>query len=198
MICGDAEITIGSTVTALAIPTASRKKNNTIFVYAKAPKSILDGAAMAKETKQVMRKYYENFDEIPGMLDLCRPTHLTFYFLTCNLQGGEILDLHKLFSNRTFVAGATASNITGMTIMLDDRHGLGRIGPNKLGYLDHLEAKQGGKDCLVDTFKPLSRQGKKVRIIVAGSWYDAFGHQGGYVTGHKDTVEALTWDAKAY
>ncbi|KAI9695781.1 MAG: hypothetical protein M1836_006047 [Candelina mexicana] len=198
MICGDAEITTGSTVTALAIPTASRKKKNTIFVYTKAPKSILDGAAMAKETKKVTRKYYESVDDIPGMLELSRPTHLTFYFLTCNPDGGEMLDLRRLFTNQIFVAAATASNITGITIMLDDRHGLGRIGPNNLGYLDHLEAMQGGKECLVDIFKGLGKMGKKVRIVVAGSWYDAFGHQGGYVTGHADTVEALTWDAKAY
>ena len=78
--------------------------------------------------------------------------------------------------------------------MLDDRNGLGKIGPNKLGYLDHVEAKYGSS-YLVDIFSNLRGS---VRIIVAGSWYDAFGHQGGYVTGHADTVEALTWDAKAY
>lgn len=42
------------------------------------------------------------------------------------------------------------------------------------------------------------RVSQKTRVIVAGGWYDSFGHQGGYVTGHADTVEALTWDAKAY
>ncbi|KAI9715084.1 MAG: hypothetical protein M1812_006202 [Candelaria pacifica] len=198
MICGDAEVTTGSTVTALAMPTASRKKNNTIFVYAQAPKSILDGAAVAKETKNVTRKYYESVDDIPGILELHKPTHVTFYFLTCNPQGDSILDLHKLFTHQIFVSGTTASNITGITIMLDDRHGLGRIGPHKLGYLDHMEATQGGKQCLVNTFQKMGKMAKKIRIIVAGSWYDAFGHQGGYVTGHKDTVEALTWDAKAY
>lgn len=58
--------------------------------------------------------------------------------------------------------------------MLDDRNGLGRIGPNKLGYLDHVEAEHGSS-FLVDLF---SNFRESVRIIVAGSWYDAFGHQG--------------------
>lgn len=194
MICGDAEVTLSSTVTALATPTSSSKKNNTVFVYAHAAKGILDGAAMAKETKAVSRKYYESVDDIPSMLDLQKPTHLTFYFLTCDANGSQILDLPRLFTRSVFRAGRTSSNITGITIMLDDRNGLGRIGPNKLGYLDHMEALHG-PSFLVDTF---SRMNKKTRVIVAGSWYDSFGHQGGYVTGHADTVEALTWDAKAF
>lgn len=37
-----------------------------------------------------------------------------------------------------------------------------------------------------------------VIILVAGSWYDAFGHQGGYVTGTATAVEALTWNAKSH
>jgi serine palmitoyltransferase len=37
-----------------------------------------------------------------------------------------------------------------------------------------------------------------VNVIVAGSWFDAFGHQGGYVTGTASLVECLTWDAKAF
>ena len=194
MICGDAEVTLSSTVTALAIPTASRKKHNTVFIYASAPKGILDGAAMAKGTGAVSRKYYDSVDDIPSMLDVQKPTHLTFYFLTCNTHGRQILDLLRLFTRPVFQAGRTSSNIIGITIILDDRNGLGRIGPNKLGYLDHMEARHG-PSFLVDTF---ARIKKNVRVIVAGSWYDSFGHQGGYVTGHADTVEALTWDAKAY
>lgn len=194
MICGDAEITLSSTVTALAIPTASSKKHNTVFIYAHAAKGVLDGAAMANETKAVTRKYYDSVEDIPSMLDLQKPTHLTLYFLTYDANGSQTLDLSRLFTCPVFQAGRTFSNITGITIMLDDRNGLGRTGPNKLGYLDHMEAVHG-PSFLVDS---LGRMSKKTRVIVAGGWYDSFGHQGGYVTGHADTVEALTWDAKAY
>lgn len=143
IICGDAEVTISSTVTALAIPTASSKKHNTVFVYAHAAKGILDGAAMARETKAVTRKYYDSVDDIPSMLDLQKPTHLTFYLQTYDANGRQILDLSRLFSRPVFQAGRMSSNITGITNMLDDRNGLGRTGPNKLGYLDHMEALHG-------------------------------------------------------
>lgn len=200
MICGDAEVTLSSTLTALAIPTASPKKHNTVFVYAHAAKSVLDGAAMAKETKAVSRKYYESVDDIPTMLleTLSKPTHLTFYFLTCDTHGGQILDLNRLFTHPIFQSGRSFSspskNITSITIMLDDRNGLGKIGPNQLGYLDYMESRHGSS-FLVNAF---GRMNAKTRVIVAGGWYDSFGHQGGYVTGHADTVEALTWDAKAF
>ena len=195
MICGDAEITLSSTVTALATPTASSGKQNIIFIPSSAPKGILDGAALAKDTKYVSRRYYDNIEVLPSILEMSKPSHLTFYFLTCDPSGGHVLDLPRLFSHSVFQrCSPSSSSITGITVMLDDRNGLGRIGPNKLGYLDHVEAEHGSS-FLVDVF---SNVRGSVRVIVAGSWYDAFGHQGGYVTGHADTVEALTWDAKAY
>jgi serine palmitoyltransferase len=35
-------------------------------------------------------------------------------------------------------------------------------------------------------------------MLVAGSWYNAFGYQGGYNLGAADVIEYLTWDARAY
>jgi serine palmitoyltransferase len=198
MICGDGEVTLGSTLTALAIPTSNpKKKQNQVFIYKFAPKGILDGAKMARDTKAVVRNFYEDVDDIPSMLTCDKPAHLTFYFLTCDPNGGQIPDLPTLFSNPKFRLGRTGSNIKGITIMLDDRNGLGRIGPHKLGYLDHMESLHG-RSFLSETFGKLRGGDVEVRCIVAGSWYDSFGHQGGYVTGHKDTIEALTWDAKAF
>ncbi len=194
MICGDAEITMGSTLSALAMAIASKKICNTVFVLSSAPKGILDGAAMAKENGAVSRKYYDSVDDIPSMVDVQKPTHLTFYFLTCNVNGSNILNLPHLFSNPVFRAARSSSKVTGITIMLDDRNGLGKIGPNKLGYLDYMEAIHG-HSFLIETFERIN---PNVRIIVAGGWYESFGHQGGYVTGHAATVEGLTWDAKAY
>ena len=194
MICGDAEITLGSTLSALVTPLASSTTVNTVFVDANAPKGILDGAGVSKDKKHVTRKYYNDVKDIPKAMNFRTPTHLTLYFLTCSASRTNILDLPQIFADPAFRNNRTAQNIKSITIMLDDRYGLGKIGPNKLGYLDHMEFLHGDS-WLVDTFKGLN---KRVRIIVAGSWYDAFGHQGGYVTGYADTVEALTWDARAY
>ena len=194
MICGDAEVTIGSTLSALVVPTASARTTNTVFVCSSAPRGVLDGVAMQRDSSRITRHYYENVTEIPSLTDLRKPVQLTFYFLTVDLTTRKVLDLRSLFSHPLFRDPKATHNIAGITIMFDDRNGLGKIGPHKLGYLDHMESLHG-PSFLVDTFAHIR---SKVRIIVAGSWYDAFGHQGGYVTGHADSVEALTWDAKAY
>ena len=123
MICGDAEITIGSTLSALTMPIASKKICNTIFVLSSAPKGILDGVALEKENKAVCRKYYESVDDIPSMMEVQKPTHLTFYFLTCNVNGRNILNLPRLFSNPVFRAARSSSNVAGITIILAARDG---------------------------------------------------------------------------
>ena len=196
MVCGDAEVTIGSTLSAIVIPTASTTTTNTVFVSSNAPHGVLSGVAMDKPNPRVVRNYYESVSAIPEILDLRKPTHLTFYFLTAQKDGSGILDLASLFSHPAFKTPQARKNISSITILLDDRNGLGKIGPRKLGYLDVMESRHGAS-FLTDTFSAFGNA-KKVRVMVAGSWYDAFGHQGGYVTGHAASVEALTWDAKAY
>lgn len=44
----------------------------------------------------------------------------------------------------------------------------------------------------------LGKLGCRSSVVIAGSWFDAFGHQGGYAVGTADVIEALTWEAKAY
>ena len=199
MICGDAEVTLSSTITALAVRPASIKRHNKVLVPLSAPCGILKGADFNKASKFVHREYYDDAADRARILSsIPYPTHLTFYFLTCSPTGDSILDLTDLFKSDSI---CKVSNITGVTIMLDDRYGLGRIGPNKLGYLDYMEGLhgQGFLKKIFDPVRNANRNSKlEGRIIVAGSWYEAFGHQGGYVLGHGDTVEALTWDAKAY
>ncbi|KAI4199277.1 MAG: hypothetical protein LQ350_004737 [Teloschistes chrysophthalmus] len=204
MVCGDAEVTIGSTLSALVIPTASSTTTNAVFVSSTAPHGVLSGVAMDKASSRVTRNYYTSVSAIPEMLDLSKPTHLTFYFLTAQKDGSEILDLGSLFQHPVFKTTQAKNNISSVTILLDDRNGLGKVGPRQLGYLDLMESRHGAS-FLTDTFAAFSGGKRaaffgntKVRVMVAGSWYDAFGHQGGYVTGHAASVEALTWDAKAY
>lgn len=203
MVCGDAEVTIGSTLSALVVPTASSTTTNAVFVSSAAPHGVLSGVAMDKPDRRVTRNYYASVSAIPEMLDVRKPTHLTFYFLTTQKDGSEILDLGSLFRHPVFKTTQARNNISSITILLDDRNGLGKIGPRKLGYLDLMESRHGAS-FLINTFAAFSGTGgvlsssTRVRVMVTGSWYDAFGHQGGYVTGHAASVEALTWDAKAY
>lgn len=83
--------------------------------------------------------------------------------------------------------------IAGITFIIDDRQGLDRIGPHRLGFFDFLESSH--------SVNFLTKEAKgipaKVSFLVAGSWYDAFRHQGGYIMGTADLVETLTWNVKA-
>jgi hypothetical protein len=196
MICGDAEITIGSTLTALMMSSASRNVINKVFVCATAPSNIIQGATLNRPTEDIYLNYYDDLQDLLVKLNSPNPPnqqyHLTLYFET--VSKGIILDLVSFFKSATPILSAGNNKPRSITIMLDDRNGLGKIGPQSLGYLNAME-EQHGVNFLKDAVRKLNLP---VQVIVAGSWFDAFGHQGGYVTGAAAVVENLTWDAKAY
>ncbi len=193
MICGDAEITIGSTLTALVMRCASDKVVNRVFVPANATHSVLAGAKLSRPSKHVTVTFYDDVQDILAEIDTFSGSrfYLTIFLQTVN--SGVTLDLVSLLRHAVPKL-KSGSKLSGITIMLDDRNGLGKVGPQSLGYLNLMEAKHG-----VDFLrKALLSLDCTVQVIVAGSWFDAFGHQGGYVTGTASTVECLTWDAKAF
>lgn len=193
MICGDAEITIGSTLTALVMRCASTKVVNRVFVPANATHSVIAGAKLRRSSKHVIVTFYDDVQDILAEIDASSGSrfYLTIYLQT--VTNGVPLDLIKLLQDAipTLMKGR---KLTGITIMLDDRNGLGKVGPQSLGYLNLMEANHG-VDFLKKSLLPLQCT---VQIVVAGSWFDAFNHQGGYVTGTASLIEFLTWDAKAF
>ena len=190
MICSDTELGIGTSVLASVVPLASSKTKHLVFIDAKAPKSVLDGVRMHKSHRRVQIYFYDKASDIPGLLSMLggSKSHLTMYFQT--VVDGEILDLRSLFE-KVIPKGKVFSS---MTIFLDDRRGMGKIGPRSLGYLDLMEHRYG-VNFLTDTFKHLKCG---VKTIVAGSFFEAFGHSGGYITGHAATVESLTWNTRGF
>ena len=193
MICGDAEITIGSTLTALVMRCASKKVVNRVFVPANAPHSVMAGAKLRRPSEHVTTTFYAHIHDILAEIDTFSSSsfYMTIYFQT--ITDGIVLDLVTFFRDAVPKL-KRGRRPTGITIMLDDRNGLGKVGPRSLGYLDLMEANHG-IDFLRRLLLPLDCT---AQVIVAGSWFDAFGHQGGYVTGTASTVECLTWDAKAF
>lgn len=192
MICGDAEITIGSTVAALVLPCQSKKTLNRVFLPNNAPHSVMAGANLNRPSKQVATTFYDSVEDIELPTKSSHSNvHATLYFET--ITNGIPLDL-TTFIRKIAPKLRRSGKLTGATIMFDDRNGLGRVGPQSLGYLNLMEAKHG-VDFLKNALKPL---GCEVEVLVAGSWFDAFGHQGGYVTGSADKVECLTWNTKAF
>lgn len=162
-----------------------------VFIDAKAPKSVIDGVWMHKSNSRVQTYFYDEVADIPGLLSMLgnSKSHLTMYFQT--VIDGEILDLRSLFRN----VPAQGKLFGSMTVFLDDRRGMGKIGPRSLGYLDLMEHHHHGTNFLTDTFKHLKR---KVMTIVAGSFFETFGHSGGYITGHAPTIESLTWNTRGF
>lgn len=193
MICGDAEITIGSTLTALAMPCSGRNILNRVLVPINAPRTVMAGAKLNKPSKSVPFTFYHDVNSIPSEIAKFSPSkfHMTLYLQT--VIDGVPLDLVTLLK-ATVPALRQTRRLTGLTIMFDDRNGLGKLGPQSLGFLNLMEAEHG-VDFLATLLRPL---GCPTQVLVAGSWFDAFGHQGGYVTGTASTVECLTWDAKAF
>jgi serine palmitoyltransferase len=193
MICGDAEITIGSTIAALALPCASKSTINRVFVPKFATHSVISGAKLGRASKYVSTTFYQDFDEIASEIANFdgKRTHLTIYLQT--VTDGSVLDL-KLLLKTIAPKLQKHGKLASATFMFDDRNGLGKIGPQSLGYLNLMEARHGN-GFLRSLFNQL---GCRVQVVVAGSWFDAFGHQGGYVIGSAGVVECLTWDAKAF
>lgn len=115
---------------------------------------------------------------------------LTVYVDSIN-RNGEPVDLIPLLH---FIARLLKTELHSACIFLDDRNGLCKIGPKCVGFLDHMEHKHG-----VDFFtRELGERASHVKVLVAGSCYNAFRHQGGYVLGAADLIEYLNWDARAY
>ncbi|KAK4903588.1 hypothetical protein LTR49_026797 [Elasticomyces elasticus] len=87
-----------------------------------------------------------------------------------------------------------ASRLQKTCLFLDDRNGLNKDGPQRLGYINHMESVHGTNFLS----KHLGTRTKGVEVLVAGSWYNSFRHQGGYVVGAGTIVESLPWNARAF
>lgn len=190
MIWSDTELGIGTSLLASVVPLASSKTKHLVYIDSQATKSVIDGVRMHKSNKRVQICFYDNVSQVPELLSMVSPSrfHLTIYLQTVN--GGKILDLQSLCREITL----RGKKISSMTMFLDDRKGMGKIGPRSLGYLDLMEHRHG-MDFLKDTFKPFKCE---VRTVVVGSFFEAFGHSGGYMTGHAATVENLTWNTRGF
>lgn len=118
-------------------------------------------------------------------------------YLTLYLRSGldtDDLDLPQLLRGAAILKNKKKL-LVGMTVLVDDTMGLGRLGPQRLGYLDHL-ASTHGTSVLADAAGRGSSQA--MQIVVLGSFYQAFRHTGGYMIGPKATMEALNFQNRGF
>lgn len=117
-------------------------------------------------------------------------------YLTLYLRSGldnDDLDLPQLLRGAAVLKNK--KKLAGMTILVDDTMGLGKLGPQRLGYLDHL-ASTHGTSILADAAGHGSSH--STQIVVLGSFYQAFRHTGGYMIGSKTTMEALNFQNRGF
>lgn len=169
-----------------------------VLVPSTAPSRTIAGATIRRPSKHVALTFFSSIPDLLQKLDLFRSGpryYLTLYLETVDTaNNGSTLDLLSLISE---ASPKLASTLTGLTLLLDDRHGMGKLGPRNLGYLDSLESLHG-TSVLKTALASLSLSVKATRVLVAGSWFHAFGHQGGYLVGSAGSIECLSWDAKAF
>ncbi|TWU78666.1 hypothetical protein ED733_005715 [Metarhizium rileyi] len=179
MVCGDAEGTIGSSFAARAITPRTKHVQNLVLLASSVPHFVHKAVDMARESSSRHEMHFDTIQEVPKLLAQKykrskHSTHLTIYFEAVDSRTGTSLALVALLRA---IARLSTTELAGACIFLDDRNGLGKIGPGKLGYLNHMEQLHG-EDFIVAALGPRS---SSVQVLVAGSWYNAFGHQGGYV-----------------
>ncbi|KAI2951053.1 hypothetical protein CBS147321_1322 [Aspergillus niger] len=194
MICADTEVMLVSLLNACSEPVYSQEILNLVLIPSDAPCSVRNGARLHKASQRSRTQVYETLS------DLIIPTeqvswtgqnlHLTIYLQT--VQGNSILDLGQRV--QTILGMVGEDRVKGLTLILDDRQGLGKIGPRNLGYLDLME-HQHGKTFFHTALGPTA---EKTTVLITGSWFDSFGHQGGYIIGGASMIESLTVKAKAF
>ncbi|MCJ1397575.1 hypothetical protein MMC11_000769 [Xylographa trunciseda] len=192
LISSDAQLMISSALGALVGQPASRSVLHVILVPTNASQAVNRAVRLCRPHTQVVVHRYNNIHDIQDLATNlpARKLQVTIYVPT--LQAGKPLAPEVLASSLSALT-TSRRRISQCTVLLDDSHGMGKLGPRRLGYLDHVESVSGPA-FLTNT---LARVSRRVTILVAGSWYEAFAHQGGYLVGPSTAVETLSYTAKS-
>ncbi|KAF5269053.1 hypothetical protein FOXYS1_48 [Fusarium oxysporum] len=164
---------------------------NILFIPTTATLAVHDGANLNRPRAETQIIYYEKMDNLVAKLrklsTAASKLHLTLYLQTTS-HDGSILDLSATV--QMIISEMTDPNqLKGLKLILDDSGGLGKVGPRHLGYLDLMEREHG-----VSFLKKLlgKKLAPKTEVVVTGSFFNAFGQQGGYIISSASFVEVHT------
>ncbi|KAF5962770.1 Fum8p [Fusarium bulbicola] len=162
-----------------------------LFIPTTATLAVHDGANLNRPRAETKIVYYEKLDDLVAKLrklsTAASKLHLTLYLQTTS-HDGSILDFSATVQMIT--SGMTDPNqLKGLKLILDDSGGLGKVGPRHLGYLDLMERKHGVSFLKKSLGKKLA---PKTEVVVTGSFFNAFGQQGGYIISSASFVEVHT------
>lgn len=171
---------------------------NLVLVPHTAPEAVKSGVSLNLSKQSVQVIFYDKVDDLTELLRSSLATskpqsfHVTVYLQT-RTRNGDVLQLGSRVNKITSLL--RKHQVRGLTLLLDDTFGLGKIGPRRLGYFDLMESQHG----LSFISQQLGRSmAAKTTIAISGCWYDAFGHQGGYVISSAAFIEALTVHSKVF
>lgn len=177
----------------------SAKENvNLVVIPHTAPDAVKSGVRLRRSNERVQVIFYDTLGDLTESLRTSlmaskhRSFHLTVYLQTCQ-QNGDVLQLGSRV--KSIAALLEANQLRGLTLLLDDTFGLGKIGPRRLGYFDLMESQHGLSFISQELGRSLAN---KTTVAISGCWYDAFGHQGGYAISSAAFVEALTVHSKVF
>ncbi|KAF5978120.1 fumonisin biosynthetic aminotransferase Fum8 [Fusarium coicis] len=197
MLGTDAHTMMLSLLSACANPYTSGVMN-ILLIPTTASLAVHDGAELNRPRAETKIIYYENLDNLVAKLREL-PTdasklHLTLYLQTTSHDGSRILDLAATV--KMIKSGMNAPDqLRGFKLILDDSGGLGKVGPRHLGYLDLMERDHGVSFLNQSLGKKLA---PKTEIIVTGSFFNAFGQQGGYIISSASFIEVHTVSSKSF
>lgn len=189
-----------------------------MLVPASSPRYIAQALSAVKESPRCVIETYDSTRDLVRIIeaqhrrqrDSGRKTcHLTLLVRTSSSSGDEQeapLDLPEILRSLAALGGKKKKQkiLGGVTVLLDDTSGLGRLGPRRLGYLDELEARRGS-GVLAEAASAFGRRSRsrggsspQVQIAVIGAWYEAFRHCGGYMIGSKALMDSWNFQNRGF
>jgi serine palmitoyltransferase len=139
MVCGDAEVTIGSSIAARTSAPQQKDRDNLIFIAKSAPQFVTEGVSVARGSSTRKLLYYDTLHEVQkqsrGETGLSKIVACLTVYVDAVDHNGEAVDLIPLLR---FIARSSKTELHSVCLFLDEK-----IGPHSLGFLDHMEAKHG-------------------------------------------------------
>ncbi|KAJ5056058.1 pyridoxal phosphate-dependent transferase [Bipolaris maydis] len=196
MLGSDANVMAISLLSATTAPLYAKDVLNVVLVPQTASSSVRRGATLNKVQSSTRVIIYDDMKNLAVQVRDLHKTqafHLTLYQETVS-RDGYLLDLSNSIK-LILSAFQDISSLKGLTLILDDSRGLGKVGPRHLGFLDEMESQHG------TTFfsKALGPQLAAVTtVVVFGSWFESFHHQGGYVISSQMFTDSHTVSSKSF
>ena len=194
MTFSDAEFGLSSTIAALCRPLLGYKKHY-LLVPSTARETVREGLRIASKRDMPEVVEYNDLDDLYATMNRLSRRNNTIYFtiyIETVTNKNALIDISLIIENLQTQKTPSSS---GMTLLLDDTHGLGHHGPNRFGMLGAAanlkkRTKAAATNQVDDHDAP--------QILIYGSFHRAFGLSGGYLAGDEVLISELRYTSRGY